>query len=269
MTLSIIIVNFNTKKLLQNCLKSLVCNLQLPMTEIEVIVVDNNSSDNSVEFVRKFKVQSSKFKIILIENNENLGFGKAVNQGLEKAQGEYLLVLNTDTEIESGSIKALIDFANKDDDLGIVAPQLLNLDGSVQPSCLKLPTVVGAVKKFWLGNSKAFGKYTPEGNEAQEVEAVVGAVWLLPRKTLKKVGLLDEKYFMYYEDIDYCRRTCQEDLRIVYLPEAKVIHLHGASGKNLAEKPNQWLVESSRKYHGLLEHYLINLIIRTSQLCQR
>ena len=267
MTLSIIIVNYNTKKLLMKCLQRIADNLQLPRSEVEVIVVDNNSSDGSEEYLKKLRVTGYELRVI--QNYTNVGFGSAVNQGIKTSSGDYVLLLNTDTELQEGSVKTLIDFVRNNQNIGIVVPQLLNPDGSIQPSCFKYPTIGGAIRKFWLGQNEAFGKYIPEGNQPNQVEGAVGAVWLMPRLTIERVGLLNEKFFMYYEDIDYCRRTRQAGLKIVYIPQLKVIHLHGASGKKLADKPNQWLVESSKKYHGLLEHYLINLIIRISQLCQK
>jgi len=260
------------------CINSIISNYPRPRlgsaeggqfsnSQTEIIVVDNGSRDGSRKYLEQLKVKSEKLKVIL--NEKNSGFAKAVNQGIKASQGENILLLNTDTELKKGSIKTLINFVKKNENIGIAVPQLLNPGGSVQPSCFKFPTISGAIRKFWLGQSEAFGKYVPEGSHPSQVEGAVGAVWLMPRLTIEKVGLLNEEYFMYYEDIDYCRRTRQAGLKIVYIPESKVIHLHGASGKKLADKPNQWLVESSKKYHGFLEHSLINFIIRTGQLCQR
>ncbi len=279
MTLSIIIVNYNTKELLKNCLKPMADDQWL-MNNGEIIVVDNNSTDGSKENLKKMtngqwlmtkegkKDQSSIINhqsLKVIFNDRNLGFAKAVNQGISKSDGEYILLLNTDTQVNSGDIEELIDFAKTNSQAGIVAPRLLNSDGTIQPSCYKLPTIKGAVEKFWFGKENSFGKYTPKSNQPVEVEAAVGAVWLLPRSTIKKVGLFDEKYFLYYEDIDYCRRLKQAGLKVFYLPQVKITHLHGASGKKLGDKPNKWLIESSKKYHGTIKHHLINFIIWSGQ----
>jgi GT2 family glycosyltransferase len=265
MNLSIIIVNYNTEKLLKNCLESISESKQQTVNskrQFEIIVVDNGSTDNSVEFVKKFKVQNLKFKIHLIENNKNLGFAKAVNQGIKKSGGDYILLLNTDTEIKPGSIDQLIKYCRQNKKTGIVAPRLINLDGSIQPSVYNLPTVFNALKQFWLGKKNAFGKYAPTTRKPVEVEAVVAAVWLMPRKTIQKVGLFNEDYFMYFEDLDYCRRVKKSGLRTIYYPKAEVVHLHGASGKDMGDVPKKWLIESSKKYHGLFKYYLITAIIK-------
>ncbi len=271
MSLSIIIVNYNTRELLRNCLKAisqgLRPNAEGLMQNTEIIIVDNGSTDASREYLEQLKAKSSQLKTIF--NNRNLGFAKAVNQGIKKSTGDYLLLLNTDTQLTAGSIQSLIKFSKKNNQTAIVAPQLLNPDGSIQPSCFKLPTIIGAFKKYWLGKETAFGKYAPKTQKPVVVEAAVAAVWLLPSSTINQVGLFDEKYFMYFEDLDYCRRVKKAGLKIYYFPQSKVVHLHGASGKNLGAKPNHWLIESSKEYHGLINHYLLNLTIRIGQKSNR
>jgi GT2 family glycosyltransferase len=130
-----------------------------------------------------------------------------------------------------------------------------------------LPTAKNAISEFWFGKKDAFSKYTPTANLPIGVEAVVGGAMLISKEVIEKVGLFDERYFMYFEDLDYCRRARKAGFKVWYLPGVKIIHEHGASGHNLAEEKNQWrrLVPSSKVYHGILKHYMINLILWSGQ----
>lgn len=259
MKLSIIIVNYNTNDLIKACVAS-IKNSQTK-SSYEIIIVDN-ASNPAPE-------QSPDYK--LIKNNENLGFSKANNIGLKASKGEYKLLLNSDTEVKKGAIDKLINFAEANPDAGVVGPRLLNKDGSLQTSCFNFPTVTRAIRQYWFGEKGLLDKFAPKGNLAKEVDSVVGAAMLITPKAIKKVGYLDEKYFMYFEDIDYCKRIQAAGFKVYYLPDSKVAHLHGESGKDLAKKEDQWrrLVPSSKIYHGLLGHALISFIILTGQKWQK
>jgi GT2 family glycosyltransferase len=253
--LSIIIVNFNTKKLVLDCIGSLK-NEGSKVTK-EIIIVDNGSSE-------KFPTLPG---IKLIQNKDNLGYAKAVNAGIKMAQGEYILILNSDTIVKGNVFEKLIEFARKTSDAGVVGPRLLNIDGSIQASASHLPSIVNAIREYWLGKKGRFELYVPHGNKPQEVEALVGAVFLITPAALKKVGGFDEKYFMYYEDLDYCKRVRRASLKVYYLPSAEIVHYHGASGKKLVKPAYQWrrLIPSSKIYHGTLKHYILTLIILIGQ----
>lgn len=257
MELSIIIVNWNTKKLVLRCIESILAS-KIGFG-YEIVVVDNGSVDGSVEGLRKKQRETSKIKII--ENRENLGFAKANNQGVRKARGKNLLLLNSDTEARSGAIERMVEFAKNEKTAGVVGARLVNKDGSVQPSCFKLPTLGRVIRQYWLGKRGLLDKYAPGGGGggAVEVEAVVGASFLITERARKKAGLLDERYFMYYEDLDYCRRIRQAGLKVFYLAGAELIHAHGASGRGLGKTTEQWrrLIPSSKIYHGRITHYLI------------
>ncbi len=261
--LSIIVVSYNTKQLLHNCLKSIEKNRK-ELKSVEVIVVDNGSTDGSKEYL---KTTTKDLKVIF--NDRNLGFAEANNQGIKIAKGKYVLLLNSDTVVKAGALKQLVEFAEEKPDAGVIGSQLLNPDDSVQPSCYHSPSIFGAVKEFWLGQKGAFTKYAPGTKEPVAVDAVVGAAFLIRKEVIDKIGLLDEQYFMYFEDLDYCRRAWRAGYKVYYLPGAEIIHLHGASGKKLKSKPNQWLIESSKIYHGKFRHYLINFIIWLGQKYQR
>ncbi len=255
MDLSIIIVSYNTKKLTLEAVSSVY--EEGSDIEKEVIVVDNNSQDGSTEALRKFLGGQRSFR--LIENKDNLGFAKANNQGIRQSKGEYVLLLNSDTIVKKGTLGKLIKFAQSKADAGVVGPRLLNKDGSIQESCFHFPSVRGAILEYWFGRKRCFAKYAPKGKAPVYVDAVVGAAFLITPKALKKVGLLDERYFFYFEDIDYCRRVWKAGLTVYYYPGAEIIHLGGASGKKIAEKSYQWrrLIPSSKIYHGIIKHYLL------------
>jgi GT2 family glycosyltransferase len=253
MDLSIIIPSFNTKQLLRQCLRSLASNA-------EVIVVDNGSTDGSPQMVAK------EFpKVKLIRNEENLGFAKAVNLGIKNAGGKFILILNSDVLAKLKSLDTLLNCAKELPLLGVAGGRLLSPDGASQGSCFYLPTVWRTFQGYWLGKKKFVEKFAPLGNSPQEVEAIVGAVFLIPRSTLRKVGLFNEKYFMYFEDLDYCRRVRKAGLKVYYIPRAEFTHYHGASGKAIPEEANRWLIESSKIYHGKFSYYLINFLIRLGQ----
>lgn len=251
MDLSIIIVSFNVKRLLK---KSLGC---LAKSRGEIIVVDNASSDGSVRMIMNNFPQ-----VKLIKNKKNLGFAIAVNQGIKAAKGKYIFLLNPDVETKRDALERLARFAQKNPKVGVIGGRLLNPDGTIQGSCFHQLTLANAVREFWLGEKGAFEKYAPQTQEPVAVEAVVGACMLIPKKVIKQVGLFDEGYFMYFEDLDYCRRVRKAGLKVYYLPQAEFVHYHGASGEEIPELTHRWLVESSKIYHGKIKYYLLTLIIR-------
>jgi GT2 family glycosyltransferase len=259
--LSIIIVNYNTRKFTLGCIKSIVDSK--PKVNYEIVVVDNGSEENSKIKSQNLKLQFKNQNYKLIENKSNLGFARAVNQGIKVAKGEYILLLNSDTVVKNDAIGKLCDFAVKTQDAGVVGARLSNPDGSLQASCYYFPTIIRAVNQYWLKKDKFMDKYAPKVQRPTAVEALVGACFLITPKALSKVGIFDERYFMYFEDLDYCRRIYKSGLKVYYLPSSEVIHFHGQSGKNLADSKNQWkrLIPSSKLYHGVFRHFLMSVII--------
>lgn len=252
-SVSIIIVNYNTKKLTLNCLDSILRSK--PKTSFEIIIIDNGSDE-------KLKINNKK--VTLIRNKINLGFAKANNQGIRLAKGKCILLLNSDTLVKSGSIDDLYNFAMNNEAVGVVSPRLLNSDGSVQGSVFRLPTIGLAFREYFLNQKRLTQKYAPVGKLAVEVEASVMAAFLITPLALGKVGNLNEKYFMYFEDLDYCQRIRKAGLKIYYLPSAEVTHLHGASGAT-----NKFLIESAKKYYGFWKYYLYTFILWLGQKWQK
>lgn len=257
--LSIVIVNFNTYKLTAACIDSIF--KYPPDCDFEILVVDNASSDGS-----SVKLAQRK-DIKLIASDVNVGFASGNNLGIKKASGKYILLLNSDTLVTKDALAKLYNFAIATPNLGVVGPKLLNSDKSTQGSVFQFPTVWRAMQQYWFGKGKPMDKYAPIGKTAQKVDALVMAAYMISPAALVKVGLLDERYFMFFEDIDYSRKVHAAGLDIYYLPNAEVVHLHGASGKDLKTNADQWrrLVPSSKIYHGTVGHYIISFIIWTGQ----
>jgi hypothetical protein len=257
MKLSVTILSYSTRKLTLSCLKSLD---KYPLSEkFEVIVIDNSSSDNSVLEVKKFRPQN--YRLSLIENKSNKGFARANNQGIKKAKGKYILLLNSDTLVTKNVLNDLVAFAESHPDVGVVGPKLLNTDGSSQPSVFRLPTLARAFKQYILRAGKVLDKYAPNAKRPVEVESVVGAAFLITPVARIKVGLLNERYFMYFEDLDYCRRVRKAGLKVFYLPSTEITHIHGASGK-ISSTQSERLIQSSKIYHGAFKYYVLTTIIK-------
>ncbi len=245
--LSIIIVNWNTCELLRRCLNSLISNFQFSNFQTEIIVVDNGSSDNSVDFVKKFKVQNSKFKIHLIENNKNLGFGKANNQGMEVAQGEYILLLNSDTIVKNKAIKKTIEYLDSNPEVGAVTCKLLNQDGTTQPTGGFFPNLLNIFTwAFFLDDlpfiNKVIKPFHPHTEnfwlkenwytQTRELDWVTGAFLMVRSKVVDQVGKLSNDFFMYVEEVEWCYRIKQAGWKIVFFEPAEIIHLGGGSGNS-------------------------------------
>jgi GT2 family glycosyltransferase len=264
--LSVVIVNFNTSKLTLDCLQSI--QKEAGALDFEVILVDNGSTDDSVKSFRVLTQNGFwKKRLRLILNSSNKGYAKANNQGIKIAVGKYVLLLNSDTIVHKNAFLELVNFAEKTPDAGIIGSRLLNTDGTLQMSCFRFPTLFRVIKQNWLGESGLLDKYAPIGADPVIVDVVVGASFLITSIALKKVGLLNEKYFAYFEDMDYCRQVYKAGLKVYYLPKSLITHHHGATFNKLASHEFQWnkLIPGSKIYHGLINHYLIVGVMWTSQ----
>lgn len=250
--LSIVIVTYNSADNIAPLLSGI--RKSIGKYSFEVTVIDNNSSDKSAQ------VASHHFlKPTVILNKENLGFAKAVNQGIKRSSGKYILILNPDTLFIGQALKSLLDFAQSTPLFGAVAPRLLNNDGKIQPSCFKFPTLTNAIKYYFLGCKYCYQKYNP-GNSTTTVDVAAMAAFLIPKTVLDKVGLLDERFFMYYEDVEFCRRLHRAGLPVYYLPLAKVKHAHGASGHFVSHLKSP-LLASAKTYYGSIYSALLNTVL--------
>lgn len=268
--LSIVIVNLNTKKITIECLKSI--EKERENLSFEVLLIDNGSNDGSVEAFKKIKEEKFwKDKLTLILNDDNTGYAKANNEGIKRAKGKYILLLNNDTVVHKNALQNLLNFAEKTPDAGVIGSKLLNRDGTLQKSCYHFPTIKNAIKEYWFGKNGLFEKFAPIGKNSTTVDSVVGAAFLITPEAKKRVGMLDERYFAYFEDIDYCRQVWKKGLKVYYLPDSVITHYHGTTFKKLANEGEQWkkLIPSSMIYHGMLKHYILNTILWSGQKWQK
>lgn len=224
MDVSVIIVTYNSRDVIRACLDSLAAPATLQM---EVIVVDNASSDGTPDLVAQ-----AYPAVRLIAGRENLGYSKGVNVGIRAASGRYLLVLNPDTVVRSGAVQKLVDFMERTPDAGIVAPKLVFQDGTVQLSCRRFYTLtVLLLRRTPLG--KLFPRAKPlrdhlmldfDHGTTRPVDWVIGAAMMVRRHAVETVGLMDERFFLYFEDVDWCYRMAQKGLKVYYIAEAVVEH---------------------------------------------
>lgn len=237
MHLSVIVVSWNTRELLRLCLQALL--REIDGVDAEVFVVDNNSADGSSKMVRTDFEQ-----VKLIANSANLGFAAANNQALRQARGDLVLLLNPDTEVQPGSIATLLQFLADHPRAGVVAPQLLNSDGSIQLSCRAFPTFFNltfellGLSRIFPGKSR-FREYKMldwNHDDEREVDQPEGACLLVRRKVIDEVGMLDEGFFMLFEEVDWCYRIKKHGWQIWFTPAAKVVHHFGQSIKQVKVK---------------------------------
>lgn len=252
--LSIVIVSWNVCDLLRQCLSSI--RVARSSLGVEVIVVDNVSTDGSVEMVR------AEFPHVhLISNTENRGFPAANNQGIAVAQGRYVLLLNPDTEVVGDGLATMVAYADAHPGVGVVGPQLLSADGSVQSSRRRFPTLAAAFfESTWLQPHAPKGMLARYYVEDQpddailDVDWVKGAALMARREAIRQVGPMDEGYFMYSEELDWCRRFREADWRVVYLPTAQIVHHEGKSSEQVVPARHIHFQSSKvryfRKYHG-------------------
>jgi hypothetical protein len=266
MDLSFIIVNWNAKKYLLQCIGSIIDSH--PSFSYEIIVVDNASSDGSPEMVK------GQFPDVLVVcNNNNLGFARANNIGIRKAQGKFLCLVNSDVVVSKGCLEKMIAFMQSQPLIGMMGPQVIGINGAVQRSCMKHPTLLNMFARA-IALDSIFPKLTLMGNQLmtnwkhdilRRVDIINGCFWLIRRQALEGVGLLDEQFFMYGEDMDWCKRFWDAHWEIVFYPDAQVVHYGGASSAN---SPIKFYVEMHRaslkywnKHHGKVSSLIYRLVL--------
>ncbi|MFQ5886997.1 MAG: glycosyltransferase family 2 protein [Anaerolineae bacterium] len=237
--LSIVIISWNVRELLRRCLDSIPESLKGEKGKgllIETIVFDNGSADGSADMVRE------DFPWVhLMESEVNLGFIKGNNLAIDQSEGRHILLLNPDTEVVGDALGTMVAYMEPHPRVGALGPQLLNPDGTTQSSRRRFPTLTTAflestVLQPWFEGSRILKRYylldRPD-DEIQPVDWVVGAALLIRRGALEQVGPLDEEFFMYSEELDWCYRLKAQGWEVVYLPTAQVVHHGGRSSEQV------------------------------------
>jgi GT2 family glycosyltransferase len=269
--ISVVILSWNDKEHLIGLLESLQGASRRTM---EVIVVDNASTDGSPELVE------SRFpEVKVIRNKENVGFPRGNNMGVRASSGKYVFVLNSDIKVLGKCVDILVDYMEEHPDIGMLGPRVLNADGTHQSSCRRNPTLwnnfcsaVGLARIF--RNSRLFSgehMFYFKGDKTIDVDVLVGCFWLTRRTALDQFGLLDEGFFLYAEDVDWCKRCWKAGWRVVFLPTAEAIHYGGASTTKkdpvrFAVTQQRSILRYWRKHHGLGGRLGISFVILSSLL---
>ncbi|MDP2649247.1 MAG: glycosyltransferase family 2 protein [bacterium] len=232
---SIIIVSFNTRELTVECIRSVLRTLK--KSSFEIIVVDNNSEDGSVEQIRK-SFDSAQNKVFVIKNSKNFGFSKANNIGIKESKGRCVLFLNSDTLVYENTIDGMVEFMDANPDAGASTCFIRLPNGKMDDASHRgFPTPLRALSHF-SGLSKVFGGKFFGGynlkhlnlNQTHEIEALAGAFMLVRRGAGEEVGWWDEDFFWYGDDLDFCFRLKEREWKIYFVPEFEILHYKGASG---------------------------------------
>ncbi len=238
MTLSIVIVNYNTEKLLKSCLESVYAGSN--GTPLDIWVVDNHSRDDSVAMVKSLFP-----RVKVIENPSNVGFSRANNLVISQSRSDFILLLNPDTVIIDDAIERVVKFMREHPEVGIVGCKVLNRDGTLQLACRRsIPTpevafyrLTGLSRLFPQSRTMARYNMTYESpDRTHEVDAVSGAFLMIRRDVVDQIGPLDERFFMYGEELDWCLRAKRAGWTVMYYPEARIVHYKGESTKYNSRK---------------------------------
>ncbi len=251
--LSIIIVSWNTQELLGRCLNSIYHNTN--KLRLEVLVVDNASRDGSAEMVKKEFPQAR-----LVENKENLGFARGNNQGFSRARGEYVLILNPDTEVVSDALLQMVGYLKLNKEVGAVSGRLIYPDGTFQRYYSRFPTILSILTRWFLPRTIAY-KLKPTrdylmldddfGKEI-EVPQPAGSCLMVRRDLFLEEGFMDEQFPLFFNDVDLCRRVYDKGLKIFVLPAAQIIHCKGKGG---LEQAKPFLLLSAEYFISMVDYF--------------
>jgi GT2 family glycosyltransferase len=235
--LSIVIVTWNSEEDIAECLGSIYNEFyDESKLKIQTIVIDNKSSDNSAIVVENF-IKIFKHDVKLIKNSENLGFTKGCNQGIKESDGDYIMLLNPDTQIQEDALLKLFDYLKSNENYGAIAPQLITRNKTVQYSCRTFPyyrdlffeisrlSTIFSMNKFFARWKMRYFNH----EEITEVEQPMAAALMIKSDVLKKMNYLDERFFMFFNDIDTCKQIYNLGYKIIFYPDAKIHHKIGTS----------------------------------------
>ncbi|MDF1498582.1 MAG: glycosyltransferase family 2 protein [Patescibacteria group bacterium] len=239
MKLTVIVNHYHTPEILKICLKSVKENLSKAVFDWEMIVTDGETIEKTEEMI-----EENFPDIIFISFKENVGFGKLVNAAIKKAKGDYLFIINADILIEQeNAIVKMMDYIEKNDNVGMVGPKLLNVNNTIQQSCFRFYTPLTVICRRTSIGKTFFGRKNinnflmkdvfskSEINEPIPVDWLMGSAIMVRKSDLEKVGVFDENFFMYFEDVDWARRFWENGLKVIYYPKAVMYHYHFQSSK--------------------------------------
>lgn len=227
MILSILILNYKTKGLLKQCVRGVLeAGWSFPY---EVIVVDNHSQDGSLEMMRQLFPQ-----VTTLATPKNVGFAAGMNLAYQHASGRYVMTLNTDVAVFRGAIETMVSYLNQHAEAGLVAPRLINPDGSVQYSCYQFyGTLTPIFRRMPFGHLplirnqlRSFLMSDWDHDDTRQVGWVLGACMIVRKEVTDRIGFFDERFFLYFDDVDLCRRIWQAGYQVVYVAEAELVHYH-------------------------------------------
>lgn len=247
--LSIIVTHHNTPELLDLCLKSIKDTVK--NIKHEILVVDSEAKENAEELI-----EDRYPEINYIPFKKNLGYSKIVNAGFKKAKGDYILILNADIIVLEESVSKMLKYIKNRPEIGILAPQLLDFTNNIQNSCFSFPTLLAilARRTFWgktKKGKKTLNKFVVDCvgiHQPREIDWVQGSAMMVRKNAIKKVGLWDEGFFMYFEDADWCRRFWQKGYKVAYLPTAKMVHYYHRASKKWGAVLDVFLNKRTRNH---------------------
>jgi len=235
--LSIIIVSYNTRDLITECLDSIKNTAK--KISYEIFVIDNDSSDDSVDVIKKYVKEDSSKKVFFVENNKNLGFSAANNKAMKEAKGRYILFLNPDTVVRTNTLDFMAEYMDKNKDVGAATCELIMPNGEIDDASHRgFPTPWNSFSHFSglskiFPHLKLFSGYS-QGfknlRETHEIDALAGAFMIVRREAGDEVGWWDEDYFFYGEDLNFCYELKNKGWKIMYVPEVSILHYKGVSG---------------------------------------
>jgi GT2 family glycosyltransferase len=244
MKISVVIVSWNAKAFLLKCIDSIIS--QRGADSLEIVVVDNASKDGSPEAVKANYPQ-----VKLIANDDNYGFAKANNIGIRVTTGDYLFLINSDVVVSEGCFAKTMRYMDEHPEIGMLGPKIVGQDGNVQRSCMGYPSLWSVLCRALaldslFPRSKLFGSHLLtywDHNDTRPVEVINGCFWVVRRTAMEQVGLLDERFFIYAEDIDWSKRFNEGGWQVVFFSEAEALHYGGASSSNA---PIRFDIEAQR-----------------------
>lgn len=240
MDLSIVVLSYKSKFHLSVLIPS-IYNSQTRFS-YEVIVVDNDSKDGTAEFVESLEAKYQRLKII---RNINNGFAAGNNVGIKQAAGRYILLLNPDTEVQKDTFEVMLNFMEAHPEVGMSGCKLVKADGKLDLACRRrFPNPWNSFKRLFLFSNKDYNYSDLDENLEMEVDSLVGAFILTRKNVIDKIGLLDEQFFMYGEDLDWCWRCKEAGFKVWYYPKTFIYHYKGESSKKVAFKALRWFHNS-------------------------